>query len=197
MKGFLSSRARLREMAAEIGGVLLGVLMIAGLKEKTVLNRYTPISRTFRNRFHPRGAVFFPFRTALSIISSVTGPSRITRTVSEAASTTVEAGSPGVTPQSSTRSTPFRRSPWISEPLFMAVSPDRLALVAVMGAPNPFTSARATGWLGTLRPIHPFSDSRCSGTSGPAFTTMVNAPGQNVRASCCAASETACPQRLR
>ena len=64
-----------------------------------------------------------------------------------------------------------------------------MALVAVIGRPNPAASAWARGWLEMRTPILPLPAVKRRLTAGAARNTKVRGPGQKAAISLCAVSE--------
>ena len=105
-------------------------------------------------------------------------PSLKIRGISPVTSTTVEPVPPFSGPASkaasSCRVSCGLRSPSRRQP----DSPDRLALVPVIGLPRERIRAAATGWPGSRIPILPVPAVRRWGTASPALNTSVTLPGQ-------------------
>ena len=126
-----------------------------------------------------------PTSAARSLTSAIlarrpgTAPSRTSRGSSPCASTIVDGAPPGVGPASRTTSTSAPNA-WTTAGAFVAGGePDRLALVAVNGAPSARATARAIACAGT-RTATLRSDARTpAARSRWASTSIASGPGQN------------------
>ena len=134
-----------------------------------------------------------PTESAASISSTPIAPARSNRHPSRPHRMTVLGASPVNVPPSRNTLT-FSPSATRASPIVRAgVSPDRFALVAVIGRPSPYARARAIGCDDTRIPTPPSVPINASGIPLRAGITIVNGPGQNAFASRRAISGTSRP----